>query len=119
MSGLPKLKTGARGQYPAVRWVEYRTTVLEFVDGSEQRYREAGGPLRRWQLPLDLLDEKEWQQLEEFFEGTQGAYGSFPFQDPWDEREYPDCSFDGDVLEWELAGESRGRTSVTVRENRT
>jgi hypothetical protein len=119
MNEYPKLRTGTAAQYPAVKTVGYRTEVLRFVDGSEQRYRECVGPVRRWELRLDLIDEEEWGRLEEFFEGEQGSFGSFRFEDPWDGTGYEDCSFGGDELEWELEGESRGGAVVVVEQNRT
>ena len=114
---LPVLKTGAVAQYPAERRLEYRTEVVRFADGSEQRYREAGA-LRRWVIRLDLLNEAEMAALAEFFEANQGAVGSFEFIDPWSGTAYPDCSVEGDALELEWVSEGRGRGEVVIRENR-
>ncbi len=118
MGAFPKLKTGAVMQYPASRGVEYATQVHRFVDGSEQRYRERGGPARRWVIRLDRLDETELQSLQEFFDSVQGRAGYFSFDDPWDEVTYGNCSLEDDALALEWSGEMRGRTVLVVRENR-
>jgi hypothetical protein len=115
---FPKLKTGAVMQYPAQRRLEYRTSVLRFVDGGEQRYRESAKELRRWAIRLDLLDDTEVAGVEEFFEAQQGRFASFPFTDPWDGTTYPSCSLESDEIGAEWQGEGRCRTVVTVIENR-
>jgi hypothetical protein len=119
MSDFPRLKTGAVAQYPATKIIEFATQVLMFVDGGSQRYHDASGPLRKWRIQLELLDESEARAIEEFFESAQGRFGSFRFTDPWDNTEYPDCSLDADTAELEWRGESRCRTGLIIRENRT
>lgn len=119
MGEFPKLKTGAVAQYPAGRRVEYATQIFRFLDGSEQRYREQGAPVRRWVIRLDRVDEAELQSLAEFFTSVQGRAGSFSFVDPWDEVTYGDCRLEDDAMAVELSGEMRGRTVLVVRENRS
>jgi hypothetical protein len=118
MATFPKLKTGAVLQYPAERSMEYSTEVLEFADGTEQRYRDGGSALHRWVIRLELLNEQEMSALASFCNQQQGRFGSFPFQDPWDGAEYPNCSLEDDVFTEEWLGEARGRTVLVVRENR-
>jgi hypothetical protein len=119
MSDFPKLKTGAVMQYPASRELRFSNTVLRFVDGSEQRYRVAASALRRWTVQLTGLDEGEMGAIEQFFLTQQGACGSFTFTDPWSGTTYADCSFDGDTVELTSIEELQGKTSLTIRENRT
>lgn len=119
MATFPKLKTESVMQYPGGKALRFASQVVRFMDGSEQRYREAAAPLRRWIIRLDLLDEGELAAIEEFFLANQGTFGSFAFTDPWDGVEYPDCSLEGDVFEFWLDGEMRGRTSLAVVENRS
>ena len=119
MSAFPRLKTGAVMQYPASRSVEHTTQVHRFVDGSEQRYRDRGAPVRRWVIRLEQLDEAEMRELQEFFGSVGGRAGSFSFLDPWDDVTYEDCSLEGDELAVEVSGEMRGRTVLVVRENRS
>jgi hypothetical protein len=105
-------------QYPAQRGVRFSSQVVRFVDGREQRYRDFRAGLRRWVVRLDLLEEGELAELEWFFRANQGAFSSFTFADPWDQHEYTDCSIEEDAFEAEWEDELRGRTTLTVRENR-
>ena len=63
MPSFPLLKTGAVTQYPAQKSFAYSNYVARFLDGAEQRYRECGGPLSRWLIRLDLVDEAELMQM--------------------------------------------------------
>lgn len=117
MSTFPTLKTGAVIQYPARRDIRSSTQVLTFVDGSEQRYRGQAAPLRRWVIQLDLLDEGEIRQIEEFFVAEQGKFGDFAFTDPWDGTQYASCSLEADSVALEFLEEGRGRVSLVVRQN--
>src|SRR5437016_4063790 len=119
MANFPHLKTNAVLQYPATRDFRFANTVLSFVDGSQQCYRESRDALRRWLVRLDLLDEAELANLQAFFVTEQGRTGSFSFTDPWDEAIYADCSLDQDSFEFELLGEMRARTVLVVRQNRS
>jgi len=117
MSTFPILKTGAVMQYPAQRGVGFSTTALQFVDGSEQRFRNYQLPLHRWVIQLSLLDQNELHQLQEFFRDTVGSAGNFAFTDPRDGTNYPSCSLGSDSMTAVLVGEWNGETSLTVLEN--
>ena len=119
MASFPSLKTGAVAQYPATRRIRYQNQALRFLDGTEQRYRDSEGPLRRWEIRLSQLDEGEMAAFEEFFTANQGAFGSFAFTDPSDGATYPDCSLESDALDLLAAAEMSGATSLTVIENRS
>jgi hypothetical protein len=118
MSDFPTLKTGAVLQYPAQKAVRFSTGVVRFADGSEQRFRNYQTPLRRWLIRLDLLDETELHVLREFFRAQSGAFETFAFTDPWDGARYTSCSLENDELAEVLSGEVRGKTALTVRQNR-
>ena len=118
MATFPRLKTGAVTQYPAATSVGFQNQVLQFVDGSEQRYRDARGPLRQWAVNLELLDEGEMAALDQFFLALEGAYGTFSFTDPDDSVEYATCSLATDQMAMEFQGEARGRTQMVIREER-
>jgi uncharacterized protein DUF2460 len=118
MASFPTLKTTAIAQYPAGKELRFRNQVLRFLDGAEQRYRDASGPLRRWQIRLSALDEREMAALEAFFATQQGCFGSFAFTDPWDSETYPDCSFAGGELALTSVAEMNGQTFVMIVENR-
>lgn len=117
MAEFPKLKTGAVAQYPLEVSNAYATRILQFVDGTEQRYRERGPALRRWVIRLDLLDEAESAALEEFVAAQQGRLGDFTFVDPSDQQEYPSCSLASDAAEMIYASEGRRTTRMVIREN--
>ena len=118
MATFPVLKTKAVAQYPAGKAIGFQNQVVRFVDGVEQRYRDSSGPLHRWVIALNELDEGEMAALEIFFAANQGRFSSFAFTDPWDGTQYPDCSLLADELDVISAGEMRGKTSLTVMENR-
>lgn len=119
MATFPQLKTSAVMQYPAMKSLQFQNETVRFLDGSEQRYRDAAGALHQWVIRLSELDENEMAEFQQFFEDTEGRLGSFAFTDPWDGTQYPDCSLASDDMEWLAAAEMRGRTSLTVIENRS
>lgn len=119
MLNFPLLKTGAAMQYPAELSVRYATQVLQYVDGSEQRYRDSGTPQRQWIVRLDLLDEQELSAIEHLFVAAQGMIGSFAFTDPYDGVEYTDCSFALPQIESRYVDELRGQARVIIRQNRS
>ena len=118
MATFPILKTTAVAQYPAMRYVQFRNQTVRFVDGTEQRYRDASGPLHRWGIQLSELDESEIAAVEAFFATNQGEFGSFAFTDPWDGQIYNNCSLAGESLDLRALAEMRGSTTLTVVENR-
>ena len=118
MSDFPILKTGAILQYPAQKSIRFSTGVLRFVGGAEQRFRDYQAPLRRWTIRLDLLDENELHVLREFFRAEAGAAGTFTCTDPWDSTAYLNCSFENHEMAEELLDEVKGKTALTVQENR-
>jgi hypothetical protein len=118
MSAFPRLKTGAVTQYPAGRRVSYATDVFQFLDGSEQKYRQLGGSTTKWVIQLALLDDTELAEIAEFFQSQQGRFGTFSFEDPWDGTVHPDCSFASDELIMQLAEEARGKLQLVIEENK-
>jgi len=117
MPSFPSLKTNAVAQYPATKVLRFQNQKVRFMDGTEQRYRDCAGMIRRWEIRLDQLDEGEMAALDEFFAASEGAFGSFAFTDPWDGQVYPNCSF-VDELDLTSIAEMSGTTSLTVMENR-
>ena len=118
MGMFPALKTGAVAQYPAGRTFQYQNQTLRFVDGNEQRYRDAAGPLHRWIIRLDYLDATELAAIEDFFVANQGNFASFAFTDPWDNTSYPNCSIASDTANLISQDDFRNLTSITIVENR-
>ena|SRR5438067_1346425 len=118
MANFPNLKTSAVAQYPARRAVAFRNETVRFVDGREQRYRDSAGPLHRWEIRLDQLDEREIAEIEQFFAANQGAFGDFEFTDPWDGQVHRNCSVATDDLELTALAEMSGAATLAIRENR-
>jgi hypothetical protein len=118
MATFPVLKTNAVAQYPATKAVAFQNQTLRFLDGVEQRYRDSAGPLHRWELHFEELDETEIAAIAEFFDLNQGQLGSFSFTDPWDGTVYPNCSVAEEQLDLLAAAELRGSASLIVKENR-
>ena len=118
MANFPLLKTGAVVQYPVTRKLRFSTQVLRFLDGTEQRFREFPSSVRKWVVHLDLLDETEVADIEDFFLSTQGRLGMFSFTDPWDGVEYPNCSLEDDQFEFSLPDRAKGALTLVIRQNR-
>jgi hypothetical protein len=119
MAQFPILKTGAVAQYPLVWTRSFRTDIVAFLDGSEQRFRNSSSVLHAWEIDLAKLDELELASVEQFFLGNQGQANLFVFTDPGSGANYPNCSIDGADLILESTAPLSGRTTVVVRENRT
>ena len=119
MTTFPLLKTEAVIQYPATKAVEFHNQPLRFLDGTEQRYRDAANPLHCWVIQLSGLDETEMAAVDNFFQQTQGRLGTFSFTDPWDGQVYTGCSVQSDQLTIESTAQLRSRTSLTIVEVRS
>jgi len=117
VANFPALKTGAYAQYPSDRVRRFATSVYRFLDGSEQRFAHHSGPLRRWTIRLDLLDESELATLEQFFVSQGGRAGTFSFTDPFEGTVCSSCSFDTDTGAFEYAAAGRGAAVAVIREN--
>ena len=117
-TSFPLLKTSAVAQYPARRAIAFRNQTVRFVDGREQRYRDSAGPIHRWEVLLERLDEGEVAKIADFFAANEGAFGDFAFTDPLDGRVYPHCSVASDELALSATGEMCGATAVVILENR-
>lgn len=118
MSAFPKLSTNALAQYPLERALEYSTVINRFVGGREQRFSEFNDPIRRWVVRLEKLNSAELGVFEDFFAAHDGTYGSFSFTDPFDDVDYPDCSFEDNDFVAMYVEEERAELTLTVRVNR-
>jgi hypothetical protein len=119
MSTFPVLKTGAVIQVPASRAIQFLTDVVQFLDGSEQRFRSYAQPYHRWSVKFDALDETELQNIRAFVQQANGAAGLFSFTDPWDGTVYAKCSIEGDAVADSITGPMQSGTSLVIRENKT
>ena len=91
MANFPLLSSGAVVQYPTPLVVGRQAHVIQFVDGSDQRFAARGSRLRSWQIQLTLLNESETAALESFFEEQGGEYETFTFPDPIGQAPVPNC----------------------------
>ena len=118
MSTFPVLNSSAVLQFPASRTLSYSTDIVQFIDGTEQKYRAYGRPVHSWEIKLDALGEDEVQRVMAFVQQVRGPLDTFAFTDPWDGLVYPSCSLAGETATAEFLESSRARTRLVIRENR-
>jgi phage-related protein len=92
------------------------TSVIRFLDGVDQRFLSQGKQFRRWQIKLELLNDAEVGQLENFFDSQQGAYTSFTFTDPITGLNVPNCRIEASELSTLHKGTNVGSISLWVVE---
>lgn len=115
MPNFPTLKTGAITQYPATLKTNFGTTrVVEFLDGTSQRYSMGAAPLRQWHLQADLLDARENALLADFL--STNAAGTFSFTDPFSGTSVPQCVLHGPEIQSMLSGELNNQTTFVIEE---
>lgn len=119
MATVPSLSTGVVLQYPATRSRSYKTQVVEFLDGGEQRFSQFPRPMHRWEIRLDQLTEQELETILTFVQEVQGPADTFSFVDPWDGKQYATCSLEAANMTAEWMNELRTRTTLVIRENRS
>ena len=117
MASFPLLKTGVEAQYPLVTQTQYVTDVVQFVDGTEQRFPRYAAPLLKWTVSLTLLDEGESNATLLFFRTLRGINGAFSFTDPVSGTVYDDCSFVADSIQTSIDSDGRSTTTVGIQQN--
>ena len=95
---FPILSTGAVTQLPAATTFQFQTQVLRYCDGSEQRFPVLANSVRKWEINLVKVTESELSELEHFFRGHKGRFGTFEFVDPWTGSLHARCAFAHDEL---------------------
>lgn len=113
MPTFPTLKTGTIAQYPIVTGFAYKTTGIQFLDGSRQTYQLAA-PARTWRISLNLLDTQECATLVRFAEQYGSSY--FSFNDPLGGQVVPKCCFANPTIQRDAISEGRFRADVVIRE---
>jgi Conserved hypothetical protein 2217 (DUF2460) len=116
MASFPLLSSGAVTQYPVQLITGQGTQVIRFLDGSDQRYLMQGKPLRRWQIRMDLLNDRELEQLEAFFEEQEGDYLPFSFPDPFSGATVANCRLGNSSLASNYLAASVGSAALWVIE---
>ena len=110
------MSTGALTQYGSAYELAFRTQVIRYVDGSEQRYSGRGTPGRRWTVALKQLTPSELAAVRSFFREQRGREGTFSFTDPWTGVEHATCSFGADAIQIEAGDEWTASTTLVIRE---
>jgi len=116
MSAFPQLKTGSVVQYPLGTGHRFHTNVLQFIDGSEQRYALQGRSLNHWVLTYGQLDEGEMQLLRNFVESQTTSNTPFSFTDPDSLTVYANCRLLKAQLSETWAGAENGAARVEIVE---
>lgn len=117
MASFPKLSTGCIAQYPSAREIATKTRVLTYLDGSEQRFRQLGSVQKRWIVRFQNATEREIAAMEHFFLLLRGSADAFTFTDPWDGREYDNCSLESDQIELRYLAHGQCATALIIRTN--
>jgi len=117
MAVFPKLKTGAAAQYPLSVEAAYETRVANFLDLSEQRFRERPGRVRRWVVDLRLLSHLELEEVERFFDEQRGGFGVFEFEDPTTGSIVTSCRFDQDAISVDERGDFDAAARLVIVED--
>jgi hypothetical protein len=116
MNTFPTISSNAVTQYPAAVQYSQGVQVIEFLDGSQQRYLLQPKMLRLWQIRLTQLNDGEIQQLEEFFSDQQGTYSPFVFPDPFTGINVNNCRFAAPSLLTNYVGVDNTSSSYWVIE---
>ena len=117
MTTFPLLRTGVEVQYPLVTGTQFATDVVQFIDGTEQRFPRYAAPLQTWTVNLSLLDEAELNSALLFFRANRGISGTFSFTDPVDGTVYSKCSFVSDSVQTSMDATGRCSTVVAIQQN--
>ena len=116
MNTFPTLKTGAVFQHPSARATSFSTDVVQFVDGSEQRFAEFSTPLHQWTVNYNALDEGELQALRNFIRQVEGSVEPFSFTDPWTGTTFPTCTLVGERFSDSLQAPSSSKSQLVISE---
>ena len=114
MANFPVLKTGPLAQYPLSYGARFETQSVRFMDGSQQRFRLFGNPLRMWAIKLEQLDDEELSAVIAFVE-QQGS-ATFPFTDPVTGEQVATCVISGEQFDAVMNGEMNGQTTIQIEE---
>jgi hypothetical protein len=117
MASFPLLKTRVEAQYPLVTQTQFVTDVVQFLDGTEQRFPRYAGPLLKWTISLSLLDEGESNATLLFFRTQRGINGTFSFTDPVSGTVFDNCSFVSDSIQTSIDANGRSTTTVAIQQN--
>jgi uncharacterized protein (TIGR02217 family) len=72
-------------QFPVVKSYEWRTDLVQYDSGREQRNQIWSRPVRRWKINWQAMDEPARNRLIEVFHRARGSYRTFMWRD-WDDH---------------------------------
>ena len=116
MSIFPQISSGAVTQYPATVQYSQSVQIIDYLDGSQQRYLLQPRMLRAWRINLAQLTEAEIQEVETFFAAQQGAYSTFIFPDPFTGTNVENCRYASSFLTTTYVDIDNAETSFLVIE---
>ena len=116
MASFPLLNSGSVTQYPSSFATGQAVQVIQFLDGSDQRFLNQGRQLRRWEVNLSLLTDAEIFAIEDFFNNQSGDYSVFSFPDPLTGTDVLNCRLGGPELALEFNNVNSSSTSLWVIE---
>lgn len=94
MANFPTITSGRVERLPFTRAKTYRTKVLQFANGSEQRWAQPAGP-QKFSLNFNGVSTPDKDTVRAFFVSCKGAYDA-----TWsltvDGVQYDYCAFDQD-----------------------
>lgn len=115
MPTFPTLRTGAITQYPATVKTSFgNTRVVEFLDGSSQRYSAGAAPLRQWIVRLERLDAREDALVTTFVKNN--VESTFVFNDPFTGISAPKCALRGLEMQSVISGELNQESTFVIEE---
>jgi hypothetical protein len=116
MADYPNLSTGKIARYPLVRTVSYRTRVLTFLNGAQQRWSVRKPLLSPLILTYTNIKRADRTTLENFFKSMKGAF-DHTFTLTLDGTAYLNCYFDQDEMVWTEQKPNRWSTTVKIRQS--
>jgi phage-related protein len=116
MVDFPKLSTGTSVQYPLEETLTCHCTIVQFLDGREQRFALQNTCLKRWKLSYSTLTESEFRRLHDFYVSMHGSARAFSFEDPETGVVFTNCTFEQDSFEILLDSNGSAHVAVIVRQ---
>lgn len=99
MPDFPEIGCHAVAQYPSSFTLRTPVIVQQYIDGTEQRFRDSQPALRQWRIQLRNLTQKDAEAVRAFFSSVFGSASSFRFRDPWTGAWVDRCWFRSDTLD--------------------
>jgi uncharacterized protein (TIGR02217 family) len=95
--------SGFGQQFPVEKSYEWRTDLVKYDSGREQRNLIYSQPIRRWKINWQVMDEAARNRLIEVFHRSRGMFRTFQWKD-WDDYKATNAEIatDGVTTEYQL-----------------